>query len=280
MDIINAISAMVEKSLLDIPQNDVDYINDEGLLCCGKCKTPKQVEIVVGNRKFRPLCLCKCEEERVKEEDRLWKKKQLQIQIDRLRKDCFPKSDMGAWNFENDDMSNAKITNIMKKYVENFSELRKTGQGLLLYGSFGTGKTFAACEIANALIDRCYPVLVTNFAQLLNRLQNTYERQDFIDSLNYYVLLVIDDLGVERDSTYAKEQVYNIIDARYRAGLPMIITTNLTLDEIKKPISVDNRRIYDRILEKCFPIEFKGGNHRRKAIRESYNDLSRMLGVE
>lgn len=280
MDILNAISAMAEKSLVDIPKNEGDYINADGLLCCGKCRTPKQVEIVVGNRKFRPLCLCKCEEERVKEEDRLWKKKQLQVQIDRLRKECFLRSDMGAWNFENDDMSNARITDIMKKYVENFSELRKNGQGLLLYGKCGAGKTFAACEVANALIDRCYPVLVTNFAQLLNHLQGTFERQEFIDRLNYYVLIVIDDLGIERDSAYAKEQVYNIVDARYRAGLPMLITTNLTLDELKNPSNTDNRRIYDRILEKCYPIEFTGGNHRRKNIRESFNDLTKLLGVE
>ena len=273
------LSALSEESVRNIPQDKLDYINDDGLLCCGKCKTPKQVEIVIGSRKLRPLCLCKCEEERVREEDRQWKRKQRQIRIDSLRKDCFPKCDMGEWTFENDDMSNEKITDIMKRYVENFSEFRKTGQGLLLHGGFGKGKTFAACEVANALIDRCYPVLVTNFAQLLNRLQNTFERQDFVDSLNTYALIVIDDLGIERDSDYAKEQVYNIIDARYRAGLPMIITTNLTLEELKNPTNTENRRIYDRILEKCFPIEVKGGNHRRKAIRESYNDISRILGV-
>lgn len=273
------LSALSEESVRNIPQDKLDYINDDGLLCCGKCKTPKQVEIVIGSRKLRPLCLCKCEEERVKEEDRLWKKKQHKIATDNLRKECFSRSDMSEWSFENDDMSNEKITDIMKRYVANFAELSKSGQGLLLYGGFGKGKTFAACEVANALIDKGYPVLVTNFAQILNRLQNTFERQEFIDSLNYYRLIVIDDLGIERDSAYAKEQVYNIIDARYRAGLPMIITTNLTLEELKSPTNTENRRIYDRILERCFPIEVKGGNHRRKAIRESYTDISRILGV-
>lgn len=273
------LTALAEESVRNIPQDKLDYINDDGLLCCGKCRTPKQVEIVIGSRKLRPLCLCKCEEERVKEEDRLWKKKQHKIAIDNLRKECFSRSDMSEWTFENDDMSNEKITDIMKRYVANFVELSKSGQGLLLYGGFGKGKTYAACEVANALIDKGYPVLVTNFAQILNRLQNTFERQEFIDSLNYYRLIVIDDLGIERDSAYAKEQVFNVIDARYRAGLPMIITTNLTLEELKSPTNTENRRIYDRILERCFPIEVKGGNHRRKSIRESYNDISRILGV-
>lgn len=273
------LAALAEESLRNIPQDELDYINEDGLLCCGKCKTPKQVEIVIGNRELRPLCLCKCEEERVKEEDRQWKKKQHQIVIENLRKECFSRSGMSEWTFENDDMSNEKITDIMKRYVENFAELSKSGQGLLLCGGFGKGKTFAACEVANALIDKGYPVLVTNFAQILNRLQNTFERQEFIDSLNYYRLIVIDDLGIERDSAYAKEQVFNVIDARYRVGLPMIITTNLTIDELKNPTNPEDRRIYDRIFERCFPIEFKGGNHRRKTVRKSYNDISRVLGV-
>ena len=83
------IASLAEESMRNIPQDKLDYINDDGLLCCGKCRTPKQVEIVIGNRKLRPLCLCKCEEERIKEEDRLWKKKQHKIATDHLRKECF-----------------------------------------------------------------------------------------------------------------------------------------------------------------------------------------------
>ena len=90
---------------------------------------------------------------------------------------------------------------------------------------------------------------------------------------------MIDDLGIERDTSYAKEQVYNIIDSRYRSGLPMIITTNLTMDKIKNPEDIENLRIYDRILERCFPIEVSGGNRRRKAVREDYDAMKNLLGL-
>lgn len=61
-------------------------------------------------------------------------------------------------------------------------------------------------------------------------------------------MLIIDDLGVERSSEYALEQVYNVVDSRYLSRLPFIVTTNLTLNELKKPLDLARARIYDRIL--------------------------------
>ena len=59
------------------------------------------------------------------------------------------------------------------------------------------------------------------------------DRNAYINSFNSFPLLIIDDLGVERNSEFAREQVFNIIDSRYRSQLPMIVTTNLTMDELK-----------------------------------------------
>ena len=192
----------------------------------------------------------------------------------------FSEEHMANWTFANDDLSNEKITKAAQRYVDNFAELRKSGKGLLLYGNTGTGKTYTACEIANALIDQGYPVLVTNFARILNTLQGTYDKQEYLDGLNAYQLLVVDDLGIERDTAYAKEQVFNVVDSRYRSGLPMIITTNLTMEKIKNPEDIENRRIYDRILERCFPIEVNGSSRRRKAVREDYDAMKNLLGLE
>ena len=120
---------------------------------------------------------------------------------------------------------------------------------------------------------------MTNFARILNNIQSTFEKQEYIDRLNEHSLLVVDDLGIERGTEYAKEQVYNIVDSRYRAGLPMIITTNLTMDEMKNPETITDKRIYERILEKCHPIEVKGENRRRKAIRNEYEEMQNLLGL-
>nr|DAS46868.1 MAG TPA: Replicative helicase [Caudoviricetes sp.] len=277
MSVQNAVESLIEKSKTAIPTNDCDYIGEDGLLYCGKCHTKKQTEVMLFGTIRRPMCLCKCEAEKRDKEEAERKQADFGRKIKDLRRTGFPESNMQEWTFENDDMTNSRVTNAMKKYVENFDEMKKQGKGLLLYGNVGTGKTYAACEVANALIDKGYPVLVTNFARIINALQATFEKQEYIDSFNRFSLLVIDDLGIERNTEFAKEQVFNIIDSRYRAGLPMIITTNLSIDKIKKPDDIENGRIYDRILERCFPIEVSGQSRRRKAIKESYDDMKNLL---
>ena len=221
------VNSLIKQSLTAIPKNEGDYLGKDGLLYCGKCHTKKQTEVIFRGMKRYPMCLCECETEKQDKEEEEKKRKKFEQKIKKLRCVGFPESNMQEWTFENDDMSNSRVTNAMKKYVDNFEEMKKQGKGLLLYGSVGTGKTYSACEVANALIDKGYPVLVTNFARIINSLQATFNRQEYIDGFNRFSLIIIDDLGIERNTEFAKEQVYNIIDSRYRVGLPMIITTNL-----------------------------------------------------
>ena len=263
----------------NIKKEESDYMQN-GLLYCGKCHTPKQCEVEVFGKKRTPMCLCKCEIEKAKKEKEETEHRKFLEKVKRNRKMGFPESDMTSWTFANDDLANERITKAMRRYVDNFPDLYKKGKGLLLYGPVGTGKTFFACEVANALIDKGYPVMVTNFARLTNIIQESFEdRQKYIDSLNDFKLLVIDDLGAERKSEYMQEMVFNIVDSRYRAGLPFIITTNLTISEIKEPTDIGNSRIYDRILERCFPIQVAGSSRRRKAVKEDYHSMKDLLGL-
>jgi DNA replication protein DnaC len=278
MDLSAYFNGLVEKSNDAIKAEQGDYIED-GLLICGKCNTKKQTRVEFFGKVKTPMCLCKCEIDKREREEEERKRIEFEVQVKRMRRDGFPEEQMQTWTFANDDLANERITKAMQRYVDNFAELRKIGKGLLLYGSIGTGKTYAACEVANALIDKGYPVYVTNFSRVLNTLQGTFDKQDYIDELNRYQLLVIDDLGIERETAFAKEQVFNVIDARYRAGLPMIITTNLTIDDIKKPQSIGDSRIYDRILERCFPIEVTGQSRRKKAVINEYAEMRDLLGL-
>lgn len=262
-----------------IKQEEADYVKD-GLLHCGSCHTPKQCVVELFGEIRKPPCLCKCAVERKEREAAADKRREALLQAERYRRMGFPDSDMQKWNFANDDMANTRLTQAMRNYVDNFKTMLKDGKGLLLYGTVGTGKTFAACEVANALIDKGYPVLVTNFARLTNTIQGMFDgKQEYIDSLNKFALLVIDDLGAERKSDFMQEMVYNIVDSRYRAGLPMIVTTNLSMAEIKSTEQIGNARIYDRVLERCFPVEVSGTSRRRKAVRESYGDMKDLLGL-
>ena len=122
---------------------------------------------------------------------------------------------------------------------------------------------------------------MTNFARILNELNSSFSgRNDIVDKFCRYPLLIIDDFGMERGTEYALEQIYNIVDSRYRAGLPVIYTTNLTLEELKNPADMRYARIYDRVLEKCFPVEFRGVSRRKHGARQGFDDMMALLGVD
>ena len=256
------------------------YIDDEGLKRCSDCNGRLEVMITLFGKTRKVGCICKCQQEAIMAEEEAIKKRDKMRRISEMRKSGFTDKTLMECTFEHDDGSQPKVLHIAKNYVENFDKMKEGGKGLLFYGGVGTGKTYAAASIANALIDKGIPAMVTNFTRIANKLQEKFDKkQTYLDNLNKFDLLVLDDLAAERSTEYMQEIVYNVIDSRYRAGLPMIITTNLSIESIKKPANATDSRIYDRLLEKCFPVEVKGQSHRRKNIKAEYEDMKGLLGL-
>lgn len=279
MDMSGIIDGLEKMAAHSVRVNEGDYKVD-GLWYCHKCNTPKQTRIVVFGSERTPMCLCKCETEKRDAMEAERKRLEALENVKRLRRMGFPDADMQKWTFANDDHENEKISTVARKYVENFADMKKRGKGLLLYGTVGTGKTFISACIANALIDKGYPCLVTNFARLTNTISGMFDgKQEYIDGLNRFALMVIDDLASERDTEYMGEIVQNIIDARYRAGLPLIITTNLTSEELKHPAEMRKQRIYSRLFEMCIPLEVTGEDRRKKKLKTDYKDMEDLLGL-
>ena len=116
------------------------------------------------------------------------------------------------------------------------------------------------------------PVRMTNFALILNDLAARFEgRNEYIDRLCRPPLLVIDDFGTERGTEYGLEQVYHVIDSRYRSRKPLIVTTNLTLDNLQNPQDTAHARIYDRLLEMCVPVLFTGRTYAKPPPSRKWN---------
>ena len=90
-------------------------------------------------------------------------------------------------------------------------------------------------------------------------------------------LLILDDLGAERNTSYGKECVFDVVNRRLLSGKPMIITTNITLSAMQKATDLDDRRIYDRILEVCVPILFNGENFRKGNAAENLKKAAELL---
>ena len=159
-------------------------------------------------------------------------------------------------------------------FCDNFGDCE---QNLLLYGNTGVGKTFLTHCIAKELLSQSYTVVYLTSIGLFDILEkNKFDRElsslEKSTTVSYIMncdLLILDDLGAERGTEYALEQVFAVIDARYRSRKPLIVTTNLTLDALKHPDDLSHARIYDRILEICAPILFSGENLRVEKANET-----------
>ena len=275
-----AINALIQRSG-GTPQPE-DYFGADGLLYCGKCNTPKQAFFeghkrvpILGDR--HPV-ECQCRRvEREKQEAIINEQKHLGL-VHRLKSDGFSDTEMCNWTFANDNGRNPQMKHA-HRYVDKWAEVRTKNIGLLLWGGVGTGKSFFAGCIANALMEQEVPVRMTNFARILNELNSSFSgRNDIVDRLCRYPLLIIDDFGMERGTEYALEQIYNIVDSRYRSRKPLIVTTNLTLDEIRHPQDTAHARIYDRLLEMCVPISCIGVSLRKENAQEKLERLKLLIG--
>lgn len=275
--IFHAVFADMERKAKEIEPKDGDYIKD-GVMYCGICNEPRQEwkHLSMGDILVKRSCGCeraKARAEREAEEKRLRENR-----IYELRSKAFADKSMQYWSFDTDDRANPKLSEVAHRYVDNFTSMN--GKGLLLYGGVGTGKTYMTACIANALIDKEVSCYVTSFARIVNTVSGLYEgKQEYIDGLNRFKLLVIDDLASERDTEYMGEIVQNVIDTRYSARLPLIVTTNLTGDELKYPSDIRRQRIYSRLFDMCIPFEVKGKDRRKEHLKENVDYYKDLLGI-
>ena len=256
-----------------------EYIGNDGLIYCSKCHTPRQKRIEVSGKTIEPRCMCACQTEDYDRREQERKHREFLDMVAKNRNIGLPDPGLRKHTFENDLGYNPKQIRMAKRYVQHWEEMQKNSTGLLLWGDVGTGKSFIAGCIANALLDKGVPVIMTNFARLLNKLTDMYagDRNAYIDSFKRYPLMIIDDLGVERNSEFAREQVFSVIDSRYRSELPMIVTTNLTLEELQHPEDLSRSRIYDRVLERCLPIRVNDQNIRELNQAATFAQAKQLL---
>ena len=198
----------MEQSISIIPENTEDYYGEDGLLYCGKCHTPKEAFfpkglVLMGKNRHPVECSCR-KAEWEQQETAIKERKHLDL-VRRLKAEGFSDPAMLDWKFENDNGRSPQMHHA-QRYVEQWQTMRSESLGLLLWGGVGTGKSFLAGCIANALMEQEVPVRITNFARILNELNSSFSgRNEAIDKFCHYPLLVIDDFGMERGTEYALE---------------------------------------------------------------------------
>ena len=268
------------KSIPAIPQEEKhnDYYKD-GFLICGNCHTRKETEINVLGEIRRVNCLCKC---RAEERDRQYAEDKKRKWLDAAIREGIADREYLKWTMDMDDGKNPEISKAVRNYVENWQEMKAENIGLLFYGNVGTGKTFYAANIANGLLDRGVGVIMTNIPSLMTRMSKGFEedKAKILHKVSAASMLIIDDIGIERDTPYAFEKIQEIIDTRYRSGKPLIVTTNLSLDEMMSTEDVRYQRIFNRIVEMCcMPIKVVGRSRRVSKAMQKTEKARGILGL-
>ncbi len=256
--------------------------SDSTLMICDVCGEPKEREFELLGKRRRVRVMCKCRAEEYEREKQRRENLEKQRKLERLKAHSlmdrkFEDSTFDNWKV---DKLNAKWKRFGERYCENFGEMKSKGIGFLMWGPPGTGKTFLTSCIANRLLSDMVPVISISSIGLLNRIKETYGRYgqegevEIINSLRNASLLILDDLGSEGNKEWATTMLYQIIDSRYRDGKPMLVSTNLTNDQLREKLT---ERTYDRLIEMCTPIEIGGPSKRAMYGREKTKILRDLM---
>ena len=246
-----------------------DYEKD-GLLYCCKCNTPKQTRINGGKFSGVYPCMCRCENDsynshmkEIREADKLSRAKL-------MRTEGIKNKGLHNCTFAN-ATDKSKVLELARRYADGWEVMKAKNIGLCFYGDVGSGKTYAAACIANTLIDNDVKVILTDFNRIINDMQSyaTQDKTTYIEKLNECELLIIDDFGTERRSEYAFSIIEQVIDERAKRKKPLIMTTNISYQEIKNASDVQHSRLFSRILELTVAVKSVNADKRKKAHQQN-----------
>lgn len=248
-----------------------DEFLKDGIPHCKACKTPRGCVVELSGNKYLMPTKCECQMAVINQKQRLLDIEKHNSTVRRLRSGITEK------RYREMTLASSKypLPRAITQYIDGFENYKKKNFGLMLSGNSGSGKTYAAACIANALVEKEVSVFMVNVLFAINKMSLTFsdERARFIDSLERSSLVILDDFGVQRTNEYVNEQIYNVIETRCCTCKPLIITTNLEQADFESE-NINLIRTYDRIIECCHPVKMT-----RSSIRKEIAN-SRILGVE
>ncbi len=203
-------------------------------------------------------CRCFLAREQQARLERLFKAARVPRRFQKKRLEDFdPTYQKGAWK-------------IACRYVEQFEAIRgENKNGLCFIGPPGTGKSHLAYGILNSLLAKGVPGVCGSVPEIMDLLRPQtgpgQEAQERLELLKTLDVVILDDLGAERNTEWVTERLYVIINARYNDMLPTIITSNLELEELEKLPGWE--RITSRLFEMCHVVTVDGPDYRKGVKR-------------
>ena len=248
-----------------------------------------------GQRKEREIRAAKAAAKKKREEEE--HNREMAERVSRLMRQSGMRARFLARTFERFEVceGNKRAYTAAKAYADNFNDMlpQKSTEGncappanekngLFITGSYGTGKTHLAAAIANELMGRGIPVICMTMIDLLTKIKSTFdtagrndagETEESIMRIYEKVpLLIIDDIGSEQPTEWGIAKIYAIVNARYEAYMPVIVTTNYGGAELvdrMTPKGADRKnaeKTLDRLKEMCAGIQMHGKSRRSSAV--------------
>ena len=271
-----------EKARNANPEPEKQYMGEDGFLHCSICHEPVQMKAPEECRNIFPSGImarhCRCVRERIERDEAERKRRKAEERIAELQRICFTDPAYMRHTFEQDKGYSPAARKVAEWYVDTYHERRANNEGLMFMGDTGTGKTFFACCIANALIRKGVAVWVTTMQPLIREMLSDHGKmaKEVTRQIQTIDLLILDDFGTNQNSDLSLDLIYEIIDTRERSGLPLIVTTNLAPNDFKSP-PIKLKRIYSRIYGMCIrrkynsPVIMNGADLRELKAKETNN---------
>lgn len=198
--------------------------------------------------------------------------------VEALKIACFPDKAFFKCTFDNDN-DLGKSTHISAKmYAQNFEIALEKGLGIVFLGNSGIGKTFLAACVANAICEQGKTCYFTNLQTEIQKMTDFSRAPEVLAHLKKVDCLILDDFGSEYWTDFFISRVFEIVNLRYVAYKPLILTTNLTSADFHNPKK--NNRIFSRLLERNMFIELKGGDKRKQISMSNLKTFSEFFNYQ
>ncbi len=170
--------------------------------------------------------------------------------------------------FGKDKEKQLYVLSVARDFADDFDRHRRIGTWLLFMGNVGTGKSHLCAAVINQLVRAGRTALFTKAPRLLREVKETFNRDsevtqsEIIARMGELDLLVIDEVGIQFGTDTERMILYEILDLRYEAMRPVILTTNIT--DLKSLERLLGARIIDRLFEgESKIVFFDWESHRR-----------------